>query len=174
LTLSHQGNPELYVLDLARDELQRVTRSGGIDTSPSWTPDGDRLVFTSDRAGGPQLYIAGADGSARAERLTFDGGYNADPDVGPSGERVAFVHRTAQGRYRIAVLARDSGRMRILTDGQLDESPTFAPNGRMILYATEHQERGVLGSISVDGAAAARLSRTQGDVREPAWGPFRE
>jgi len=174
LTLSHQGNPELYVLDLARDELQRVTRSGGIDTSPSWTPGGDRLVFTSDRAGGPQLYIAGADGSARAERLTFDGGYNADPDVGPSGERVAFVHRTDQGRYRIAVLARDSGRMRILTDGQLDESPTFAPNGRMILYATEHQERGVLGSISVDGAAAARLSRTQGDVREPAWGPFRE
>jgi TolB protein len=106
--------------------------------------------------------------------LTFDGGYNADPDVGPAGDRIAFVHRTQGGHYRIAVMDRRSERMRVLTEGRLDESPTFAPNGRMILYATEHQGRGVLGSISADGRAAARLSRAEGDVREPSWGPFSE
>jgi len=174
LTLSHQGNPELYVLDLASDELQRVTRSGGIDTSPAWMPSGEAIVFTSDRAGGPQLYKAPADGSGRAQRLTFEGSYNADPDVGPNGARVAFVHRSGASQYRIAVLDLESGRMRVVTDGGLDESPTFAPNGRMILYATEHEGGGVLGSVSVDGRASARLSRTQGEVREPAWGPFRE
>ncbi len=174
LTLSHQGNAELYVLDLATDELERITRSGGIDTSPAWMPDGDAIVFTSDRAGGPQLYKAAADGSGRAQRLTFEGAYNADPDVGPNGDRVAFVHRSRASEYRIAVLDLESGRMRVVTDGRLDESPAFAPNGRMILYATEHDGRGVLGSVSVDGRASARLSRTEGDVREPAWGPFRD
>ena len=172
LTLSHQGNPELYVLDLDTDELTRVTRSGGIDTSPTWTPDGKTLVFTSDRSGGPQIYIAPIDRSARARRLTFDGSYNADPDVSPDGEQITFVHRTQNGRYRIAVLDRGSELMRVVSDGRLDESPTFAPNGRMILYATEHQGRGVLGSVSTGGGAAARLSRAQGDIREPAWGPF--
>lgn len=174
VTLSYEGNPEIYVLDLARDETRRITRSGGIDTSPVWTPDSDNLIFTSDRSGGPQIYSIPVDRSERARRLTFEGRYNADPDISPDGEQITFVHRMENGRFRIAVLDRGSELMRVVSEGRLDESPTFAPNGRMVLFATAHQGRGVLGSVSTDGRAAARLSQSQGDVREPAWGPFRD
>ncbi|MFW5970086.1 MAG: Tol-Pal system protein TolB, partial [Halofilum sp. (in: g-proteobacteria)] len=174
MTLSHEGNPEIYVADLESDETRRITRSSGIDTSAVWTPDGDNLVFTSDRSGGPQIYTVPVDRSERPRRLTFEGKYNADPDVSPNGERLAFVHRVEKGRFRIAVLDRGSELMRVVSEGKLDESPTFAPNGRMLLFATDHDGRGVLGSVSTDGRAAARLSQSQGDVREPAWGPFRD
>jgi TolB protein len=174
VTLSYEGNPEIYVIDLASNETRRVTRSGGIDTSPVWTPDGENLIFTSDRSGGPQIYSIPVDRSERARRLTFEGNYNADPDISPDGERLTFVHRMQNGRFRIAVLDRGSELMRVVSEGQLDESPTFAPNGGMILFATDHRGRGVLGSVSTDGRAAARLSQSQGDVREPAWGPFRD
>lgn len=174
LTLSYEGNPEIHVLELESDKLRRVTNSFGIDTSPAWTPDGESLLFTSDRAGGPQIYRVAADGSGRPERLTFEGKYNADPDVSPEGDRIAFVHRDPDNRYRIAVLDTESGRMQVLSGGRLDESPTFAPNGRMILYATEHQGRGVLGAVSADGRVAVRLSQAEGNIREPAWGPYRE
>ncbi|MDZ7749873.1 MAG: Tol-Pal system beta propeller repeat protein TolB [Halofilum sp. (in: g-proteobacteria)] len=174
VALSFEGNPEIYVLDLDGGDVQRVTRSGAIDTSPAWLPGGESLVFTSDRSGGPQLYQARADGSGSARRLTFEGKYNAAPDVSPNGERIAFVHRTEGNQYRIAVFDRSSDLMRVVTDGRLDESPTFAPNGRMILYATEHGGRGVLGAVSADGRVAVRLSQAQGNIREPAWGPFRD
>lgn len=173
LSLSYEGNPEIYVLDLGSGNLRRLTRSFGIDTSPAWTPDGKSLLFTSDRAGGPQIYRLAADGSGRPERLTFEGDYNADPDVSPEGDRVAFVHRDADRRFRIAVLEPESGRMQVLSEGRLDESPTFAPNGRMILYATEYRDRGVLGAVSADGRVAVRLSQAEGNIREPAWGPYR-
>ena len=139
-----------------------------------WTPDGESLVFTSDRSGGPQLYRSAVGRGARAERLTYDGRYNADPTVSPDGDRVAFVHRTDDSNYRIAVLDLESGRLRVVSDGRLDESPSFAPNGRLILYATEHNGRGVLGAVSADGRIAVRLSQARGDVREPAWGPYLE
>jgi len=174
LALSYQGNPEIYVLELGTDRLRRLTNSFGIDTSPSWTPDGESIVFTSDRAGGPQIYRVAADGSGRPERLTFEGNYNADPDVSPEGDRVAFVHRNPDRQYRIASLDLETGVMRVLTKGRLDESPTFAPNGRMILYATEYQGRGVLGAVSADGRVAARLEQARGNIREPAWGPYQD
>jgi TolB protein len=174
VTLSHQGNPEIYVLDLDTGDLTRVTRSSGIDTSPAWMPGGDEIVFTSDRAGGPQLYRIAVDGGSSARRLTYEGNYNAGPDVSPDGEQIAFVHRTERNQYRIAVLDLTSDLMRVVTDGRLDESPTFAPNGRMILYATEHEGRGVLGAVSADGRVAVRLSQARGNIREPAWGPFRD
>lgn len=174
LALSYEGNPEIYVLELGSGKLRRITSSFGIDTSPAWTPDGESLVFTSDRAGGPQIYRIRADGRGQPERLTFEGNYNADPDVSPQGDQVAFVHRNPDRNYRVAVLDLESGLMRVLSDGRLDESPTFSPNGRMILYATEHGGRGVLGAVSADGRVAARLSQAQGNIREPAWGPYLE
>lgn len=172
LTLDHEGDPDIYVLDLASDEIRRVTRSGAIDTSPGWMPNGDGLVFTSDRSGGPQIYRMPIDRSSPAKRLTFEGRYNAGPDISPDGERLTYVHRAQNGDFRIAVLDRDSGMMRVVTEGRLDESPSFAPNGDMILYATQNRGRGVLGLVSADGQAVARLAQTEGDVREPSWGPF--
>jgi TolB protein len=174
VTLSQGGDADIYVIGLNGGGKQRVTRSGGIDTSPAWAPDGQTLVFTSDRAGAPQLYSVPVDAAERPQRLTFDGNYNADPSVSPSGERLAFVHRTQSDQYRLAVLDRTSDLTQIVSKGRLDESPTFAPNGRMVLYATEYQGQGALGLVSTGGRAAARLSEGQGDIREPAWGPFPE
>jgi TolB protein len=174
LTLSRDGNPEIYVLDLASDELRRITRNGAIDTEPTWSPDGEHLIFTSDRAGGPQLYRKRLGGGA-PERLTFSGDYNAAPDWSPDGDRVAFVH--GQGNeFAIAVLELDDGdtRMRKLTGLGPHESPSFAPNGRTIVYATQGGGQGRLATVSVDGRVQQTLRRASGDVREPAWSPGSE
>ena len=142
LTLSHEGNPDIYVLDIHARKLSKITRSSAIDTEPAWMPDGRSVVFTSDRSGNPQLYqkpIAGG----RAKRLTFEGKYNTSPSVSPDGKHIAMVHAES-GNYQIAVLELETESLRILTDGRLDESPSFAPNGSMILYATQGGGRGVL------------------------------
>lgn len=172
LALSRDGNPEIYVLDLASGTLRRLTRDPAIDTEPAWSPDGRWIAFTSDRGGSPQIYRVPAEGG-RVERLTFEGGYNARPRYAPDGRSLALVHG-ARGRYRIAVLELASGTLQVLTDGRLDESPSFAPNGRMILYATRGPGgRGVLAVVSADGRVRQRLVLQEGEVREPAWGPFR-
>ncbi|WP_457673062.1 Tol-Pal system beta propeller repeat protein TolB [Thiolapillus sp.] len=175
MTLSKDGNPEIYVMDLATKKLARITRNFAIDTEPAWMPDGKALVFTSDRGGSPQIYRVpvgpnGATGPAK--RLTYDGNYNARAAVSPDGRRLAMVHRE-DGRFRIAVLDLKSGRLQILTNNRLDESPSFAPNGSMIIYATEDNYRGVLAAVSVDGRAHQKLSLQTGDVREPVWSPFK-
>ncbi len=175
MTLSKDGNPEIYVMDLATKKLARITRNFAIDTEPAWMPDGKALVFTSDRGGSPQIYRVpvgpnGATGPAK--RLTYDGNYNARAAVSPDGRRLAMVHRE-DGRFRIAVLDLKSGRLQILTNNRLDESPSFAPNGSMIIYATEDDYRGVLAAVSVDGRAHQKLSLQTGDVREPVWSPFK-
>lgn len=169
LTLSRDGNPEIYVLHLADGRLQRLTNSSAIDTEPCWAPDGRSLVFTSDRGGTPQLYRIEARGG-RAERLTFEGSYNAGADFSPDGKRLTLVHG-AKGRYRIAVLDLENRLLRVLSDGGLDESPSFAPNGSMIIYATDAGRRGVLAAVSADGRFRQRLTLREGDVREPAWSP---
>ncbi|QEP43149.1 Tol-Pal system beta propeller repeat protein TolB [Ectothiorhodospiraceae bacterium BW-2] len=175
LTLSKDGNAEIYLLDIATKQLQRLTRSYAIDTEPAFSPDGRTLVFTSDRGGQPQIYRLRLDGSyrvmGRPERLTFEGSYNASAVFAPDGKQLALVHRYRES-FRIALLDIESYALRILTDSSLDESPAFAANGTMIIYATEEGGRGVLQVVAVDGGARQRLGLAQGDVREPAWSPY--
>jgi len=170
LTLSRDGNPEIYVIDLASKKQRRLTRHWAIDTEPVWTPDGKTIIFTSDRGGRPQLYQIPSRGG-KARRLTFEGKYNARAAVSQDGKKVAMIHRM-DGKYRVAVLDLKSGNLRVLTDGSLDESPSFAPNGSMIIYATSVGRRGILKAVSVDGNIHQRLTVPEGDVREPAWSPF--
>jgi len=170
LTLSRDGNPEIYIMTLANKSLKRLTNSPAIDTEPVWTPDGRSVVFTSDRGGSPQLYQVAA-GGGQAKRLTFDGKYNAGADISPDGKKIAMVHG-ANGQYRIAVHDRETGLLRVLTDGKLDESPSFSPNGSMIIYATDAGNRGVLSGVSGDGPFRQRLSLQAGNVREPVWSPI--
>ena len=175
LTLSKDGNAEIYVMDLATQKIQRITNTYAIDTEATWMPDGASLLFTSDRGGKPQIYRARINGNGTvgsAQRLTFDGDYNARANVAPDGKRVAFVHGSG-GKFRIAVLDLESDQFSILTDTQLDESPSFAPNGGMIVYETEVQGRGMLVITTADGRAKQRLSFQSGDVRQPAWSPFK-
>ncbi|MDY0021570.1 Tol-Pal system beta propeller repeat protein TolB [Arenimonas caeni] len=175
LTLSKSGNPEIYVMDLASKQLTQVTRHWGIDTEAVWTADGNHLVFTSDRAGKPQLYQVPAAGG-EATRLSFQGDSNAKASISFDGKKIAM----AQGNgnvYRIAVLDRSfggAGRWQTLSPGNLDESPSFAPNASMLLYATKEASRGVLYAVSADGRVRQRLVLADGDVREPAWSPYRQ
>lgn len=164
------GNLDIHVLTLASRELRRITQHPSIDTEPSWAPDSRSLYFTSDRAGGPQIYRVALDGS-NPRRVTFEGNYNARPRVSPDGEQLALVHRD-RDNYRIAIMDLRRGGLRVLTDGQQDESPSFAPNGSMIIFATRERGRGVLAAVSSDGRVRQRIAGAEGDVREPVWSPY--
>jgi TolB protein len=172
LTSSKDGNPEIYVYEMASRQLRRLTSNPAIDTEPAWAPDGRSLVFTSDRGGGPQIYRIAA-GGGTPQRLTFEGRYNARASFSPDGKLLTLVHGN-NNRYSIGVLEIDTGILQLLTDGTLDESPSFAPNGSMIIYATAGHDRGVLAAVSVDGRVRQRLLLQEGDVRDPAWSPYRK
>jgi len=171
LTLSKNGNPDIYILDIQSKKLKQLTKHWGIDTEPAWMPDGSELVFTSSRTGKPQIYRVSSNGG-QPKRITFSGKYNASPEVSSDGRTLVFVQ--GEGNiFKIAKQDLQSGYMQLLTDGPLDESPSFAPNGGMILYASTDKFQGVLSAVSSDGRFKQKLVLSEGDVREPTWGPFR-
>lgn len=170
LVLSKGGNPDIYVLDLSSKQLRQLTNNYAIDTEPVWMPDGSALVFTSDRGGGPQIYRVSL-ASGETVRLTFEGRYNARAALSPNGKHMALVHGTGN-QFNIAVLELASGNLQVLTSSNRDESPSFAPNGSMILYATKDRDKGFLSAVSVDGRVRQRLVLQEGQAREPAWSPY--
>jgi TolB protein len=165
------GNLDIYVLDVNSRRTTRLTTHRAIDTEGTWSPDGDYIYFTSDRSGGPQIYRVGANGGT-PERVTFEGSYNARPRLSPDGKRLAMVHND-RGNYRIAVMSIDRKDLLVLSTGRQDESPSFAPNSDILIYATRQGRNGVLETVSADGLIRQKLAaRAGGDVREPVWSPF--
>jgi len=173
LTLSRDAaNLDIHTLDLATQVLRQLTTDAAIDTEATWAADGRSIYFTSDRAGGPQVYRVGTEPGQRPQRISFERPYNARPRVSPDGKLIAVV-TGENNRYQIGVVDVATGRLQVLTpQGRLDESPSFAPNGAQIIYATRENGRGVLASVSTDGRIRTRIASVAGDVREPVWGPF--
>lgn len=170
IVLTKDGSSQIYTVSATGTGVQRLTSSGGIDTEPQFSADGAYVYFTSDRGGSPQIYRASASGGG-AERVTFEGSYNVSPRPSPDGKSLAFIARR-EGRFQLAIMDLASRQVQIISDSHKDESPSFAPNSRMIVLATEIGGRGVLSAVSADGRIKQRLSVAAGDVREPAWGPF--
>ena len=172
LVLSRDGDPEIFIMDLETEALRRITRHHAIDTEPSWAPDGKSIIFTSDRGGRPQIYRVELSTNF-IERLTFVGDYNARARLLPDGKHLVFVHRK-EGVFHIAWQDLERDVIQVLTQTALDESPSLAPNGTMLIYATQNQGRGILAVVSIDGRVKYRLPSSLGDVREPAWSPFND
>ena len=172
MVLSKDGNPEIYVMNLASRQLSRVTNDSSIDTEPFFGKDGSTIYFTSDRGGKPQIYKTSINGGG-AERVTFIGNYNANPKLSADEKTLVMIHRQ-DGFTNFKVAAQDlqRGSVKILTDSNLDESPTVAPNGTMVIYATRQQGRGVLMLVSINGRVRLPLPTAQGEVREPSWSPY--
>lgn len=171
VALSREGGTQLYSINLATLQSNRLTNTSGIDTEPAFSADGQWLYFTSDRGGSPQIYRMPANGG-NAQRISFDGNYNVTARPSPDGRTLALITRR-DGGFRVATLDLATRQVTVLTDSQRDESPTFAPNGQMILYATILGGHGVLAAVSTDGQIRQKLSAVNGDAREPAWGPNR-
>jgi TolB protein len=169
LTLSKGGSPDIYILDLANKQLRQLTDNSSINTEPTWSPDGRSLVFTSNQSGRPHLYKISSQGG-KAKRLTFKGRYNASAQFSPDGTNIALVHAT-DGNYKIALMNLKTRKIKPLTSGHLDESPSFSSNGSMILYAARKGNQGVLSAVSIDGRIHQKLKLQRSEVREPAWAP---
>lgn len=169
VTLSKDGNPDIYVLDLGSRNVTKLTKNRAIDTEPTWSPDGRTIVFTSDRGGKPQLYSIPVQGGEE-KRITFSGSYNARASFSPDGKFITMVHGNG-GDYRIGVMDVNSKSISVLTSGPLDESPSFAPNGSMVLYASRKGSTGYLSAVSIDGRMQQKLVFDSSEVREPAWSP---
>lgn len=170
VVLSKSGSPNIYVLDVGSKSLRQITSDGSINTEPRWSPDGQSLIFTSDRGGAPQVYQVNL-ATQKVQRLTFDGSYNATPSFTPNGQEIVLMHRGASG-FNIAIQNVKTGILKTLTYSGTDESPSVAPNGKMIIYATRLGGQGALSVVSSDGRVKMRLPAREGEVQEPAWSPF--
>lgn len=172
VSLSRSGSPEIWVIDLDSGRSEQLTHHWSINTEPVFSPDGRQIYFTSDRAGRPQIYAIDAQGG-EPERITWEGRYNARADIGLEDRYLAVISSEGNADFRIAVLDRETERLSVLSDGPMDESPSFAPNGSMVLYATRQAGRGQLAAVSADGRVRQRLVLSENaDVREPAWSPL--
>jgi len=169
VVLTRDEASQIYLIDIDGGGLTRLTQGGNIDTEPVFSPDGQTVYFTSDRGGSPQIYSVAASGG-EPRRVTFSGSYNVSPAISPDGKHLAYISRDG-GRFSVVLHELASGQTRVLTDSARDESPSFAPNGQAVLYATVQGGRGILGTVSLDGKTRARLSESGVDAREPAWGP---
>jgi TolB protein len=169
-TLSRDGGSQLYVMDANGGEPRRLTQSSSIDTEPAFSPDGKSIYFVSDRGGAPQIYRMGA-ADGNVERVTFTGGYNISPALSPDGKYLAYISRVA-GAFKLQVMELAGGAVNQITDTSADESPSFAPNSRLIVYATQQQGKEALMTTTLDGKIKARLAGASGDIREPDWSPF--
>jgi TolB protein len=172
VTLSRDGGSQLYTIDANGGEPRRLMQSGAIDTEPVFSSDGRTIYFVSDRGGAPQIYKVPASGGS-AERVTFAGNYNISPTVSPDGRWLAYISRVG-GAFKLHVMDLSSGAVNAITDTSADENPSFAPNGRLIVYATQQQGREALVTTTLDGKIKARLAGQGGDIREPDWGPFQK
>jgi TolB protein len=170
VTLSREGLSQLYLMGRDGANVRRITQSSAIDTEPVFTPDGRSLYFVSDRGGSPQIYRMAASGGT-AERVSFGGSYNISPAISPDGQVLAYITRNGSS-FRLMAMPVAGGNPEALTDTNDDESPSFAPNGRLIIYATRAQGRDVLMTTTLDGKIKTRLLSSGLDVREPVWGPY--
>jgi TolB protein len=169
VVLTRDEASQIYLINVDGSGLSRLTQGGNLDTEPVFSPDGQTLYFASDRGGSPQIYRMAVSGG-EPKRVTFGGNYNVSPTISPDGRYLAYIGRE-DGRFHVVLQELATGQTRVLTDTASDESPSFAPNGQAVLYATVQNERGILGTVSLDGKTRARLSESGVDAREPAWGP---
>ena len=169
VVLTKTGFPKIYIMNLGNRSLKQVTHGWSIDTEPSWAPDGQSILFTSTRGGGPQIYEKNL-ASGNVTRLTYTGDYNARASFTPDGKEIVTLNRQ-DGLFNIAVQNLDSGQMTLLTQKGGDQSPSVAPNGKMVVFATKENGNGILGMVSIDGRIKLRLPAREGNVREPAWSP---
>ena len=167
---SGEGNPELYLYDFTNGRSTRLTRNSYIDTEPSFSPDSKSLVYTSERGGSPQIYKMDL-ATKRIERLTFEGSQNLKAQYSSDGQYLVFIHQY-QGRFHVAAMDLATRNIRVLTETNLDESPSIAPNGTMLVYATQKRGKGVLAWVSLDGQVTGEMPSIHGDVIEPAWSPY--
>ncbi|HTR00819.1 MAG TPA: Tol-Pal system beta propeller repeat protein TolB [Candidatus Acidoferrum sp.] len=174
MVLSKDGDPDVYVMDMRTRQLRKITTHFAADTEPSWTPDGKSLIYTSEQSGQfrPQIYQVNLD-TLWTERVTFDGTFNAKATMLADGKNIVLIHRGEVGDdFHVSVMNLEKGTLRVLTDTSLDESPTVAPNGHMIMYSSKVGERNILNAVSINGRVKYELPVKEGDVREPAWSPF--